>query len=392
MRGSLYLAWRYLAFHPLKTAILVASVTLILTIPAALRVLVAQSERELTQRAEGTPLLIGAKGSPLELVLNSLYFSTEVPERLKYGQVDRVADTGFALPIPLYVRFRSHEDPIIGTSLDYLEFRGLKIAAGRRFAVMGECVLGARLAARRGIAPGGYVISSPESVFDLAGVYPLRMHVVGVLAYSGGPDDDAIFTDVRTTWTIEGLAHGHMDLSKPEAASQVLKKEGDVVVGNASVMQFNEITPDNIRSFHFHGDPADFPLTAVIAVPDSEKSGTLLRGRFMDPGELHQILRPNDVVQELLETVFTIQGFVVAALGLVSATPLTTMALVFSLSLRLRRREIETMVKIGGARLSIAAIVVSEILGVLLAGIVIAGFLTWLIAAFGSDVVRAIVR
>ncbi len=112
----------------------------------------------------------------------------------------------------------------------------------------------------------------------------------------------------------------------------------------------------------------------------------------MDPGELHQILRPNDVVQELLDTVFTIQGFVVAALGLVAATTLATMALVFSLSLRLRRREIETMVKIGGARLSIAFIVVSEIVGVLLAGTVIAGLLTWLIAAVGSDAVRAIVR
>ncbi len=390
MRGVLYLAWRYLAAHPLKTGILVASMTLILTVPASLRVLVAQSEAELTSRAERTPLLIGAKGSPLELVLNSLYFSTDVPERMKYGQVARVALTGFADPIPLYVRFRSQGDPIVGTSLDYLEFRGLSVAEGRAFAVMGECLVGAGVAKRRGLRAGGHVISSPESVFDIAGVYPLRMGIAGVLAPSGGPDDQAIFVDIRTAWVIEGLAHGHQDLSKPEAADRVLEQRDNVVVGNASVVEYNEITPDNIDSFHFHGDVAEFPLTGVIAVPHSEKSGTLLSGRFSGPEERHQILRPKDVVKDLLSTIFTIQSFVVAALALVGTATLATMAFVFSLSLRLRRREIETMVKIGGSKAAIATVMVSEILSVLLLGALLATLLTWFIATVGSDAIRSI--
>ena len=55
---------------------------------------------------------------------------------------------------------------------------------------------------------GGHVVSSPESVFDLAGVYPLKMAVVGVLAPTHTPDDDAVFVDVKTAWVIAGLAHG----------------------------------------------------------------------------------------------------------------------------------------------------------------------------------------
>ena len=74
MNGALHLAWRYLAYHRVKTAILVASVTLIVYLPAGLRVLVAESAAALEARARATPLLVGAKGSALELTLNALYF------------------------------------------------------------------------------------------------------------------------------------------------------------------------------------------------------------------------------------------------------------------------------------------------------------------------------
>jgi len=390
VRGGLYLAWRYLAYHPVKTLILVVSITLIFYLPSGLRVMVGQSERQLRSRAESTPLLIGAKGSPLELVLSSLYFSADVPETMPFGQAERVVDTGYALPIPLYVRFRAGDHPIVGTSLDYFDFRRLRVERGRAFGMLGECVLGSRVADRRGLGPGDAVISSPESVFDLAGVYPLKMNVVGVLAPAGTPDDDAVFVDVRTAWVIEGLAHGHEDLSRPEAAPRVLKREGNVYVGNASVVQFNEITPGNVESFHFHGDTKTFPITAILAVPESTKAGTLLRGRYLGSEERYQILHPRDVMDDLLGTILTIQGFVVAALAVVGMATLATASLVFWLSLRLRRREIETMVKIGGARTSIAFVLSSEIVLVLFLAGLLAALLTAATAWFGADVARAL--
>ena len=80
MTGTLYLAWRYLLYNRVKTIILVGSITLILYLPVGLRVLVDQSAQQLTARARATPLVIGAKGSPLELVLNTLYFSEDRPD------------------------------------------------------------------------------------------------------------------------------------------------------------------------------------------------------------------------------------------------------------------------------------------------------------------------
>jgi putative ABC transport system permease protein len=205
VRDVFYLAWRYLALHRLKTTVLVAAVAVIVALPVGLRLVVTRSAAHLTERAAATPLLIGAKGSPLELVLNSLYFESDTPPTMRYSEVTRIAESGLATAIPMYTRFRVQRIPIVGTSPEYFAMRNLKIDAGRPLAVLGECVLGARAARTIGAGPGDSVVSSPESVFDIAGVYPLRMRVVGVLAHTGGPDDGAVFVDLKTAWVIEGL-------------------------------------------------------------------------------------------------------------------------------------------------------------------------------------------
>jgi putative ABC transport system permease protein len=102
MKNIVYLALRYLVYHKIKTVILVTSITLIVYLPVGLRVLVRQSERELTTRAKATPLIIGAKGSPLELVLNSLYFESDTPPTMRYAEVTRVARA--FLTSPVYTR------------------------------------------------------------------------------------------------------------------------------------------------------------------------------------------------------------------------------------------------------------------------------------------------
>ncbi len=390
MTGVLYMAWRYLVYHRIKTLVLLLSITLIVFIPTGLRVLVRQSEQQLTARAQATPLLVGARGSPLELVLSSLYFTAEVPQRMVYGEVGRIAATNLARPIPLYVRFRSRDDPIVATTLDYFHFRGLRVAVGRQMMRLGDCVVGAEVARRRRIGPGDSIVSSPESVFDLAGVYPLKMRVTGVLGFSDTPDDDAIFVDLKTAWVIEGFAHGHEDLADPTAAAGVLRREGNRITANASVVQYNEITDANIDSFHFHGDADEFPITAVIAVPPDRKSATLLMGRYQ-AAEAHQLLRPVGVMNELLATILTVETFVLAAVVVVGSATVATAVLVFMLSLRIRRREIETMIKIGAARGAITGVLASEMILVIAAAVALSLVLTWITGLYASDLMRVLI-
>ncbi len=390
MRGIAFLAWRYLALHRAKTVLLVLSITLMGYVPTGLRVLVGKSADALSARADATPLLVGTKGSALELTLSSLYFESEPPAPTTFAEAQRIADSGLALAIPLHVRFRARGHPIVGTSLEYFELRGLTVEAGRNLARLGECVVGADVAAAENLAPGDYLVSSPESVFDLAGVYPLRMPVVGVLARTGGPDDRAVFCDVKTTWVIEGLGHGHQDVASPEAASAVLERDEQRVVANASLVQYNEITSENEASFHFHGSRATFPVTAVLAVPHDEKSAALLRGRYLDADERSQIVHPAGVMDELLETVFTVQRYVTLALAFVGVSTLIVTGLVFLLSAQLRRREIETMSKIGVARGTIAAILAAEVGLVVLMSLAVAVGLTLALERWGDALLRGL--
>jgi putative ABC transport system permease protein len=390
VKDLLYLVWRYIAFHRWKTTILVLSITLIIYLPVGLNVLVDQSAEQLTARARATPLLIGAKGSPLELALSSLYFDADMPALSRFADVARTRESGLADPIPLYVRFAVRSQPIVGTTLEYFDFRGLRIVDGRQMTMLGEAVLGAAAARELGVGVGDAIVSSPESVFDLAGAYPLKMAVVGVLEPSYTADDDAVFVDVKTSWIMQGLGHGHQDLEAAEAASAVLSRDEDRIVANASVVQYSEITEDNIDSFHFHGDNSDFPVTAVLAVPRDQKSGVILQGRFGSEDETSQILRPVEVVDELLGTVMTIRQFVLAAVTIVGAATLATAILVFMLSLRLRRRERLTLFKIGGSRRAVAGMLMAEIAGVAVASAILATVLTLLTSRFGENLIRAI--
>ncbi len=388
MRDVVYMAWRYLVYNRVKTTILVLAIMLIVYLPAGLNVLVGQSAARLTARAEATPLLVGAKGSAVELTLNSLYFDSGTPELARYREAERIAESRLADPIPLYVRYRARGYPIVGTNIDYFDFRRLRLAAGRAMAVLGECVLGAAVAKDLGLEPGSSLVSSPENVFDLAGVYPLKMHVAGVLAPSFGPDDRAVFVDIKTTWIIEGLGHGHQDLDEPAAASGVLSRDGRRITANASVVQYNEITAENVDSFHFHGDLGDYPISAVLAVPRDDRAGVILQGRYENADAPAQILRPAIVIDDLLATVLTIRSFVVAAMLIVGSGTLVTVALVFLLSLRLRRRELETLFKIGGARSRVAAVLCTEIVVVLALGAVLAAGLTGVTRRLGAEAIQ----
>ena len=99
MIDSLYLAWQYLKFNKARTLILVGCITIIAGLPMALEILLNESERQLAMRADSSPLLIGAKGSALDLVMNSIYFGDEVPELFSALSVG-VAAPQQVLPIP----------------------------------------------------------------------------------------------------------------------------------------------------------------------------------------------------------------------------------------------------------------------------------------------------
>jgi putative ABC transport system permease protein len=133
------------------------------------------------------------------------------------------------------------------------------------------------------------------------------------------------------------------------------------VVASAALVQYTRITEQNRASFHFHGRPESFPLTAVLAVPPDERSGVLLAGRYQGAEAPAQILTPVEVVRELMELVFRVKRFFDLGAVLIGTVTGLLIALVILLSLRLRRREMETMFKLGCSRFTIFRLQAAEL-------------------------------
>jgi len=386
---SLFLAWKYLTYHKWRTSTLIVCITLISFLPASLNLLLDESERQLMSRAASTPLVIGAKGSALDLMMNTLYFGDEVPEIISMEAAEQVTDSDLATPIPMYVRFKARGIPIVGTTLDYFDFRRLNIAQGQQLTMLGECVIGASVAENLRLNPGDQLVSSPENLFDLAGAYPLKMKVAGILEVSHTPDDLAIIVDVKTAWIIQGLVHGHTDVTKTSDESVILKREEGNVSANAKLFQYMEITEDNMGSFHFHGDPSGYPLTAVIAVPYDEKSGTILRGHYLsEDEEKHQIVNPQDVIDGLLQNIFRIKNVLDGVILIVGCATILAIILVFALSLRLREREIHSIFKLGCGRMTIARLLGAEIFIILASSSFLCIIFVAIINLYSNDLVR----
>jgi putative ABC transport system permease protein len=391
MRQDFYIAWRYLAYYKARTATLIACVTVIAFLPLALEVLRQASERQLMARAVATPLVVGARGSAMDLVMNSLYYTRQLPELVSMQLVDDVERSDLVAAIPLYVRFTARGQPIVATEIDYFEYRGLEYAEGRSFALLGECVLGAEAARLLGLGEGDSLVSSPETVFDLTGVYPLEMSVVGVLAPHHSADDRAVFVDVKTAWLIQGLVHGHQDLSATRDPTLVMRRSDEEVVASPKLYQFTKVTPENADSFHFHGDPEDYPLSAVLALPEDERAAALFRGRYLEGGLPHHVVRPRDTIGELLENIFRVKRLLQGVMGVVGGATLLALVLVFALSLRLRQQELQTLFKLGAARGTVTKLVLAEIATIAAAAAALCGVFLWLVSKNGDILLRTLV-
>jgi putative ABC transport system permease protein len=386
------LALSNLAFRRGRAVTLVVALGLVIALPAALNVVLERASRSLAARAEATPLVAGTEGSELDLTVASLWFVPPAPREFAAGKLARLGGDGLATAIPLHLGQSLQREALVGTTLDYLDFRGLSLAAGRPFATLGECLLGAAAARRLGLKPGDSAMTDAGDPHDLAASPPIRLEIVGVLAPTGTPDDDAAFVDVKTAWTVAGLGHGHDDPSGEDVdPADLIGKVGERTVASERLRQDDRVDPANPERFHFHGDPATFPIHAAIVVPRDDRSAAILRGRFTGSDEPLTLVRPARAIERLLREILRVRTLLNATLLVVAVATAAIAALVLVLSIRMRDEEFATLGALGAARGTVAAMVAAEIAIVLGLALGLALLLTALAAALAPQVDRWIV-
>lgn len=395
LRNALFLAMRSLLWYRGRSLTIIFCLAVTLWVPFTVRMLVREFETEILARAESTPLIVGTRGSRIDLVLHGLYFQSAPPDSISMKEVHYINESTYAEALPLHIRFRTQDvqdvegAPIIGTTLEYFTFRQLVLEQGEALTRLGDCVLGAGFASNTGLKPGDVLLSAPQNAFNLAGDYPLQMRITGILAPSFSPDDDAVFVDIKTAWIIQGIGHGHQTLTSDSDDRLLKTDKSQSLTANASVLPYTVITDENEASFHFHGDEADFPVSEVIALPTDRQSQTLLLGRYASVRKSDAIcVKPKEVVSELLAMVFRIEQVFRIAAVLSAVVTSTLLGLVIFLSIRLRAPEMNTMKRIGSARGTTALLIGTEVVIMLAFAVGLAAAGALCVSVFAGDEFR----
>ena len=385
MRGLFHLSWRHLTFHWRASLLSILCLATTIFLPLATGRLSDEFERTLVARSESTPLVCGVRGNRFDLTLAALYFRASELEPLKFGELDLLRESPLDVVVPLNLRHRARGLPVVATSPEYFEQRGLVPAEGGLPLWIGECVLGAATLVGE-VAPGDTLFTDARDGYDLAGAAPLELKVTGRLAPTGGPDDRAVFTTVETGWMLEGALHGHGEAAQLDASKLLGGNDENLVVGPA-VIERRMATDGNRGDFHLHADPAELPLSAALVFPSTRKADTMLRARLNASPRLRGI-DPTDVVEELLGLVFRIRSLLDGFAVVLGGTTVLMGVLVILLGLRLRAGELRTLERMGASRGVALQLVAMETGLVLLAAAILAAIALALMPWNAEDLMK----
>jgi len=209
--NPLSLSLAYLRAQKLASLLTLLLLSVGIAMLSLLLLLGDQLQSRLARDAAGWDLVIGAKGSPLQLVLSAVYQLDAPTGNIPLAQAQvwrehpQVAE---AVPLALGDSYRGYR--IVGTEVAYARHYAARPAQGRWWQAPMEAVLGAEVARRTALSVGATLVGahglSGGSEHDH---WPYR--VVGVLAPTGSVIDRLVLTDVASVWQLHAALAGQED-------------------------------------------------------------------------------------------------------------------------------------------------------------------------------------
>jgi len=207
----------YLRARALNTALNVLLLALGVATITLLLLATSQLEERMQRDARGIDLVVGAKGSPMQIILSSIY-QLDVPTgNISWKQAQELASNRAVrkiIPLALADNFRGYR--IVGTNHDYVSHYGARLAQGRLWQAPLEAVLGAELAAQSGLTLGasfigahGMGVGKGEHMHEA-----YSYQVVGVLAPTGTVVDRLVLTDVTSVWAVHADQYDIKDVAR----------------------------------------------------------------------------------------------------------------------------------------------------------------------------------
>lgn len=169
-------------------------------------------EKQLSSNTKNIDLVVGAKGSPLQLILSSLYHVDNPTGNIRLDAARELSGNPFielAVPISLGDNFNGHR--LIGTEPSYLDLYNLRIKEGSLWSDSFEAVIGSDVARKQKLKIGdvfhtAHGLAADGHVHD---EHPFR--IVGILERSNTVVDNLILCNLESVWDVHGIAHGDHD-------------------------------------------------------------------------------------------------------------------------------------------------------------------------------------
>ena len=217
----------YLRARPLNTALSVILLALGVATIVLLLLVVGQAEERMHRDARGIDLVVGAKGSPMQLMLAGIYHLDAPTGNIPLSAVALLSKNRMvkrAMPLALGDSWKSYR--IVGAGKEYSEHYGANLSAGRFYEKPMEAVLGAEVAARTGTDVGATFKGAHGLGSEPGEEHEGAYTVVGVLAKTGSVIDRLVLTPIESVWRVHEEHQGPQD----DADRKALEEAREVTV------------------------------------------------------------------------------------------------------------------------------------------------------------------
>jgi len=216
----LSLSWRYLWSRPLATALNLLLLTLALASMAFVLIAKHQMDHAFERDLQGIDAVVGAKGSPMQLILAGVFHLDVPPGNIALDDMKSLqAHPQVAQVIPLSLGDNLQGFRIVGTTPDYPAHYGAALAQGKFWGHAMQAVLGAQVARRTGLGVGQAFVGAHGLGSGGAVHGQARYSVTGVLAPCGCVLDRLVLTATESVWQVHDDMHASDDMDEEDRAA-----------------------------------------------------------------------------------------------------------------------------------------------------------------------------
>jgi putative ABC transport system permease protein len=257
----LKLSWKNITSKPLPSILSM----LLLAVGLSTAIILKLTEHQLTENINNTgkdvKLVIGAKGSRLQLVLSSVFQIDNPTGNINYGFYTLLKRNRMIKEmIPVSMGDSYKRKRIVGTNQDYVRLFSGKLKEGVLFEKPLEATIGIAVATELGLKVGDEFVGGHGMEEVLHSHDEYKYKVVGVLRRSGSVLDNLILTPVQTVWIMHA---GHGDDSEYTlgAGDKPMHAPEEVVEDSLSQIAKEH----NHEHHHDHHDHIEVNLDSVLA-------------------------------------------------------------------------------------------------------------------------------